>query len=114
MVDKHIYAFEKMDDIMISTRTGQHIIQFEKSFKILGYTFNQAGRTHDSLEERMQSANKVWWRIVKIHRSKVVPWRVKCRRMCDQVHSVCSAVAARIGPGAKPSWTELKAGKHKL
>ena len=35
--------------------------------KILGYTFNQAGKCK---EERMQNANKAWWRDAKIWRSK--------------------------------------------
>ena len=54
-------ADEKKDDIKIMTRTGVHKLPFEKKFKILGYTFNQARRTQDNLEKRMQSANKAWW-----------------------------------------------------
>ena len=63
------FADEMMDNITISTRTGQHRILFKKKLKILGYIFNQSGRTQDSLEERMQSASKAWWRDVKIYRS---------------------------------------------
>ena len=70
------------------TRTGLHQLPFEEKFKILGHIFNQAGRTQDSLEERMQSANKAWWRDVKIYRSKDVPWRVKCMVMLEHVYSV--------------------------
>ena len=45
----------------------------------------------DSLEERKQSAYKAWWRDVNIYRSTDVPWRVKCRRVVEQVYSVfCS------------------------
>ena len=36
----------------------------------------------------MQSASKTWWMDLKVYRSKDVPWRVKCRRMVSQVHSV--------------------------
>ena len=43
------------------------------------YTFNQAGRTLDCIEERMQNADKAWWSDVKIYRSKDVPMRVKCK-----------------------------------
>ena len=43
-------ASEEMKDITICTRT-----------KILGYSFNQAGKTQDCLEERMQQTNKAWW-----------------------------------------------------
>ena len=39
-------------------------------------------------KKKMQSANEAWWRDVKIDRSRDVPWRVKCRRMLDQVCSV--------------------------
>ena len=53
-------------DVMIRIRTGMYTLPFEKKFKILGYTFNQA--------RRLQSANKVWWRDLKICRSKGVPW----------------------------------------
>ena len=58
-------ADEMMDDITISTRTGRHKIRNEKSFRFLGYSFNQAGRTQDSLEERMQHANMAWCRDVQ-------------------------------------------------
>ena len=60
------YAFEGQENIVINTRSGQHNMPFEKSFKFLGYRFTQDGRTQESLEERMQSANKAWWRDVKI------------------------------------------------
>ena len=79
------YASEEMEDITICTRTRRGKIPFEKSFRILGYSFNQAWKTQDCLEERMQSANKVWRRDAKIDRSRDVPWRVKCRRMMDHV-----------------------------
>ena len=73
-----------MDDIRIRTSTGLHTLPFEKKFKILGYTFNQARRMQDSLDESMWSANKACWRDVKFYRSIDVPWRIKCRRMVEQ------------------------------
>ena len=73
----------------IRTITGLHTLPFEKSYKILGYTFNQARRMQDSLDETMWSANKACWRDVKFYRSKDVPWRVKCRKMVEQVDSAC-------------------------
>ena len=80
------YDDEKMDDKKIWTTTGLHKLPFEKKkFWILGYAFNQAGRTQDSLKDRTQSANKAWWRDAKIYRSKDVPWRVKCKRMVEHV-----------------------------
>ena len=44
--------------------------------------------TQDSLEERMQRANKGLWRDVEIHRSKDAPWTAKCRKTVEQVCSV--------------------------
>ena len=61
------------DDQDWKLRSNSH----SKKIKFLGYIFNPAGKMQDSLDERMQSANKAWWRDVKIDRSKVVPWRIK-------------------------------------
>ena len=80
-------ASEEKKENTICTRTWRHRILFEKSFKILGYSCDQAGKTQDCLEERMQNANKAWWRDAKIYRGKDVPWRVKFRRMVELVHS---------------------------
>ena len=82
------HADEKMDDMTTRTRTRLHKLPFEKKFKTLGYTFNQTRRTQDSFEERMQSANKAWWRDVKMYRSEYVPWRITCRRSVEHVNSV--------------------------
>ena len=51
-------------------------------------TMNRQGKTYEGLEERMQSSNKAWWKDAKNYRCKDVPWRVKCRMMVEQVHSV--------------------------
>ena len=51
------------------TNTRVHKIK-KKHFKILGFSFNDAGRTLDCIEERMQNADKAWWSDVKIYRSK--------------------------------------------
>ena len=53
-------------------------------------TMHRQWKAHDGIEERMQSANKAWWRDVKIYRSKDKPWRFKCRRMVEHVYSVFS------------------------
>ena len=34
-------------------------------------------KTQDGVEERMESANKAWWRDAKIYKNKDVPWRTK-------------------------------------
>ena len=56
--------------------------------RIQVFLFYQAEKTQECLEDKMQIANKAWWRDVKIYRSKDVPWRVKSRRMVEYVHNV--------------------------
>ena len=75
-------------ELMIDTETGSRRIPFEDKLKILGFTLNPQGKTQDCLEERMQNANKAWWRDVQIYRNKDVLWRVKYRRMVEHVCSV--------------------------
>ena len=65
-----------------------HRLPFVDRFKMRVKTSHREGKIQDSLEERMQGANEAWWRDVKICRCKDVQWRVKCRRMVDQVYSV--------------------------
>ena len=112
MVNSYLTSEEEEEEIAIRTRTGQHRIPFEEHFKILGFSFNQAEKTQDSLEERKQNANKAWWRDVKLYRSEAVPWRVKCRRRVEHVCSVLLPLGANIGPGVQPLRTELKHGKR--
>ena len=69
------------------SRSAQNTIR-EVCFQNFGYTFNQAGRMQDCLEERMQNANKFRWRDAKIYRNKDVPWRVKCWRKVEHFYSV--------------------------
>ena len=47
-------------------------------------------KTFDAIEERMQSANKAFWKDILVYRSKDVPWRIKCRRLVDHVYSTFS------------------------
>ena len=49
---------------------------------------NHQGKTCDAVEERMQSANKAFWKDSVIYKSKDVPWKVKCRCLVDHVHVV--------------------------
>ena len=53
-----LMLFENREYMLIRTRTGLHNLPSENKFKILGYTFNQAWKMQDSLEERMQSAKQ--------------------------------------------------------
>ena len=80
------HADERMDDTKIRTTIGVHAMPFEKRFKILGHFHSgwkdagQHGGKDAECEqgpvERCEAA------------SKDVPWRVKCRRMGEQVYCV--------------------------
>ena len=104
-------ADERMDDTETRTETGLHKLPFEKKFKILGYTSNQAGRTQDSLEERMHRSNKAWWRDVKIYRSKDVQGEENTEGWWSS-STVYSASGAKAGRGAERSWKEVKVGRQ--
>ena len=73
-------------DLPWNTMTGRQQISSWREFKIFGCAMNRQGKTDGC--ERIRSANKAWWRDVKIHRNKDVPWRVKCRRTVENVYSV--------------------------
>ena len=49
------------------------------ALKILGSMMNRQGKMCDAVEERMQSANKEFWKDIKIYKNKDVPWRIKCQ-----------------------------------
>ena len=49
-----------------------------------------SGKTCDAVEERMQSANKAFWKDIKIFKSKDVLWRIICQRLVEHVHAVFS------------------------
>ena len=52
----------------------------------MGCAVNRQGKTHDATEERMQSANKAFWKDIQTYKSKDVPW--KCQRLVDHVYAV--------------------------
>ena len=79
---------EEQADLSIDAKSGRQRHLFLEKFKILGRSMNRQGKAHEGVEERMQSANKAWWKDVKIYRSKDVPWRVKCRRIMEHGPSV--------------------------
>ena len=63
---------------------------FENEFRILGCVMTRQGKTCDAVEERMQTANKAFWKDIQIYKSKDVPWRIKCQRLVDHVCAVFS------------------------
>ena len=77
--------------MVIETAGGKHKLPFAAEFRILGHLFSRDGGLQISLE-KMQSANKAWWRDAKIyHCKRSVPWETRCQREFDRVFSVfCS------------------------
>ena len=54
------YDSEEMVDMNLGTTPGCYKFHFEEKFKILGYALNRQGKSHDAIEERMQSAKKAF------------------------------------------------------
>ena len=57
---------------------------FENEFRTLGCEMNRQRTLCDAVEQRIQSANKVFWMDTMID----VPWRGKCQRMTDDMYVV--------------------------
>ena len=71
------YASEDKSDMILSTSRACYKFLFQDEFRILGCALNRQGKTCDDVEERMQSADKAFWKYIKICKSKDVPWRIK-------------------------------------
>ena len=72
---------------------------------------NRQGKKCDAVEERMQSANKTFWKDIKIYKSKDVPWRIKCQRLVDHVYAVFS-FGSEIWSWTQQTLEKLKRGKN--
>ena len=83
-------ASEEMEDMILGTSKGCYKFPFEEDFRILGRVMNRQGKTCDAVEERMQSANKAFWKDIMMFKNKDVPSRVKCQRLVDHVYAVFS------------------------
>ena len=94
------YASEEKSDMILGTSKGCYKFPFEDEFKVLGRALNRQGNSCDAVEERMQSANKAFWKDIMIYKSKDLPWRVKCQRLVDHVYAVFSSGSDNW------SWTE--------
>ena len=75
------------EHVTVETEGTADNLPFQKSFNLLGYHFNPTGKSHESVEERLQEASEAWRRDARIYRSRDVPWRINCKRMVDQVYS---------------------------
>ena len=82
------YDSEQKVGMSLCTTSGCHKFHSEEKFNILGYAMNPQGKSHVTIEERMQSANEAFWMEILIYRSKDFPWKVKCRRLVDHVYPV--------------------------
>ena len=61
---------------------------------------NRQAKTCDAVEERLQSANKAFWKDIMIYKSKDVPWRVHNHRLVD--------TCVRFSFGSENwAWTQL-------
>ena len=106
------YASEEKIDMILGTSTGCCKFPFEDEFKILGCALNRQGKTCDAVEERMQSANKVFWKDIVIYKSKDVPWKVKCQRLVDHVYAVF-AFGSEIWSWTQQTMEEIKGWETK-
>ena len=79
---------EEKSDMNLGTTSGFHTFSFEDTFKMLSCALCRQGKTNDAVEERMQSANKTFWKDILIYKSKDIPWKIKCQRLVDHVCAV--------------------------
>ena len=101
---------EERSEVLIATNRLMYRVPLYETLKILGCAMNRQGRSLDAIEERLQSANKFFWRDILVCRSKDVPLRIKCRRLVDHVYSVFS-FGVKTGPGPFTQATESTGGK---
>ena len=71
------YASEEKSDMILGNGKGCYKFPFEDEFKVLGCAMNRQGKTCDAAEERVQPANKAFWKDIMIYKSKDVPLKVK-------------------------------------
>ena len=57
----------------MGTSKGCYKFPFEDELKILGCMMNRQRKRCDAVGERIQSANKAFWKDIKIYRSKDIP-----------------------------------------
>ena len=64
------YASEEKNDMILGTSTGCYKFPFEDTFKILGCAMGRQVNACDAVEERMQSANRAFWKDILKYKSK--------------------------------------------
>ena len=74
---------------------------------------NRQEKAHEGVEERMQSANKAWWRDVKIYRSEDVHRGERSAEGWWNTSVASFLLEVKIGPGARKVSTESKDEKQR-
>ena len=105
-------ASEEKEEMILGTWTGCFKFPFEDEFRILGCKMNRQGKTCDAVKERMQSANRAFWKDIKIHKSKDVPWRIKFQPLVDHVYAVFS-FGCETWSWTQQTLKKLNGEKHK-
>ena len=90
--------------MILGTSKGCYKFLFEDEFRILGCVMNRQGKTCDAVEERMQSANKAFWKDIIIFQkmSAFGGPRAACR------------LEVKPGHGHSRHWKKLKVGMTKI
>ena len=83
------YDSEEKSDMNLGTTSGCYTFPFEHTFKILGCALNRQGKTYDAVEERMQSANRAFWKNILINKSIDVPWKIVSKTGGPRLCSLC-------------------------
>ena len=107
-------------EMVIETANGKHRLPSLGSW---GTLFSRDGRMQFSQGEKMQSANRPWWRDAKIYRCNSVPWKIKCHRVIDRVHTDEDLTNIILEEGRRtkrhkstargqPAWQEISGNKN--
>ena len=67
------YEEEERSEVLVATNGLMYKSPFEEKF-ILGFAMKRQGKSLDAIEERMQSANKVFWKDIMVYTCKHVAW----------------------------------------
>ena len=93
------YASEEEDEMILGTSKSCCKFSFNDQFRTVGCVMNRQGKTCDAVEERMQSANEVFGKDIKMCKSKDVLWRENVSVwLVDHVYAVFLPGWEQMGP----------------
>ena len=72
----------------LCTTSGCHKFPFGEKFKILGYALNRQGKSHDAIEEIMQSAHEAFWKDILKNRKQRCSVEGEASKTVDHVYAV--------------------------